>query len=138
MYYWIVHRPVWFRALISIWGLWLSAALSEAPGLHACPVHGGHGAHAAQTAALEHSGHMGHMAHGSQPSAPTDQSHHDPAGCTCLGLCCCAATVATPASSIELADAIVVDTPQVRHADVTSPVVQRAYSLPFANGPPTA
>ena len=126
---------MWFRALLSIWALWLSAALSEAPGLHACPVHGGHAAH---TAAVEHSGHMGQMAHGTQSSAPTDQSHHDPATCTCIGMCCCAATVAAPASSIELADAIVVDTPAAQYTDVASPVVQRAYSHPFANGPPTA
>lgn len=138
MYYWVVHRPAWFRAILSIWAIWLSAALAEAPGFHACPVHGGHAAHAGNTGVGEHLSHAAHMAHGSPSSAPTDQSHHDPASCTCLGLCCCAATVAAPASSIELADAILVDSPAVRYGNVASPLVHRAYSIPFANGPPTA
>ena len=128
MYYWVVRRPVWFRALVSVWGFWLSAALSEAPGLHACPVHGEHVAHA---------GHAGHAAHGSQSSVPADQSHHSPASCTCLGSCCCAAPVAAPASPIELADEIIVAIPVAEYASVASPVIHRAYSLPFANGPPT-
>jgi len=129
MYHWVVRRPLWFRALLSFWGLWLCAALSEAPGLHACPVHGEHSAHAS---------HAGHMAHGSPASVPGDKSHHGSANCTCLGSCCCAAPVATPASSIELAGAILVDVPPARRPHVERPVVHRAYSLPFANGPPAA
>src|SRR5260370_16079612 len=34
-----VRRPWWYRVLIAVWGLWFTAALSEAGGLHSCPMH---------------------------------------------------------------------------------------------------
>src|SRR6266550_4179177 len=71
MYYSVVRRSVHVRVLLAIWGIWFTAALSEAPGLHACPVHGGHAAHAGPA---EHLAHADHSAHGSPSSAPTGHS----------------------------------------------------------------
>jgi hypothetical protein len=131
-YYSFVRRPVWFRALIAIWGLWFTAALSEAPGLHACSVHDSHAAHS------EHVAHGVTSLHDSGTTAPVDQSHHRSTDCTCLGTCCCAAPAGIPTRSIELPDAVVVVEAAVDYADATSPIVQRAHSHPFANGPPVA
>lgn len=133
MYYSVVKRPAWVRALLAIWGLWFTTALSEAPGVHACPVHGGHAAHAS---AVEHVGHSASMGHGSHSSAPSDRSRHSPADCTCLGLCCCAPAVAAPAPSVQLVGEVFVSAPVARYGEVASPVIDRAYSHPFANGPP--
>lgn len=60
------HRPLWFRALIALWGIWFTTALTEPAGLFACQMHSGmntgHGAHA--TAA--------------SPDASPDASPHGP------------------------------------------------------------
>jgi hypothetical protein len=134
LYRFVVRYPAWVRAPIALCGLWLTAALTEAPGLHACAVHDGH---AATPVVTGHGDHAAHMAHGSSApmQMPADHSHHS-TSCTCLGLCCCAGPVATPSSSIELAGDIVVAAPVAPRAGSTDPVVLRAYSLPFANGPP--
>jgi hypothetical protein len=131
VYYCLVRPPAWIRALIAIWGLWFTAALSEAPGIHTCAVHGDHAGHAAGA------GHAGHMVHGSAPSAPAD-SQRAPATCTCLGLCCCVAPVAEPAASIDLPESIVRVAVTAPVGSLAISVVLRAHSLPFANGPPRA
>lgn len=131
MYNCLVRRLAWVRALIAVWGLWFTAALSEAPGIHACAVHGDHAGHVAGV------GHAGHMVHGSGTSAPAD-SHRAPATCTCLGHCCCVAPVGAPATSIELPDSIVRVAVTAPLTKLAAPVVLRAHSLPFANGPPRA
>jgi len=115
-----VRRPAWFRALIAVWGIWFTAALSEAPGAHACAVHGKHSAHAAP--AHDHADHHG--------------DREAPAACTCLGLCCCASPVGAPAVSLGLADDILVVAADAQFPQVASAAIRRAHSLPFANGPP--
>jgi hypothetical protein len=137
MYYCVVRHPVWFRALIAMWGVWFTATLSQAPGFHACPSHGNHGAHSGQDAHGNHSAHSG-PAHASDASAHGDTSHDDSAGCTCLGLCCCAAPIAAPTGSVDISKTIVLTRSPAAFADVASPIVRRAYAHPFAHGPPTA
>lgn len=36
-----MHRPVWFRVLITLWGIWFTTALTEPAGLFACAMHSG-------------------------------------------------------------------------------------------------
>lgn len=138
MYYLVVRRPLWFRALIALWGLWFTAALSEAPGLHTCEVHGAHGASSGSATHAGHHGHAAHAAPGSATSAPDGSSHHGPADCTCLGGSCCAVAAAVPKPAIDFLDSVVVAGHPATFADVVAPVVRRAHTLPFANGPPAA
>jgi hypothetical protein len=140
-YYSFVRRPVWFRALIAMWGLWFTAALSEAPGLHACSVHAVHAGHATHSEDDTHGAQLAGSVVSPDDSAspaPVDQSHHRPTDCTCLGTCCCAAPAAVPTRSVKLPNVVVVAERAVDFADAASPIVQRAYSRPFANGPPVA
>lgn len=125
LYFVMVRKHAWFRALVAVWGLWFTAALSEAAGLHTCAMHGNHAVAQAHSghAAAEHSGH----------GAPS----HASKACTCLGFCC-AASVATPRVSIQPAVVSI-----QRETAVFSPAgatlsITRAHALPFANGPPTA
>ena len=132
----LVQRSVWVRGLIALWSFWITAALSGAPGLQACAQHGGHAAdagHAMDHGHLDHAGHTSHRAHS---PGPADASHHAPCGCPCFGLCCCAAQAVAPAPPIELAGGIFVAPPAARCTGVAIPGVARAYSHPFANGPP--
>src|SRR5437764_497719 len=76
----VVRRPVWVRALLGVWGLWFTAALSEAPGVHACAVHGTPAAHNAHDSHQSHAGHTAHAA--TQSTSPSDASHHAANGCT--------------------------------------------------------
>ncbi|MEP6494155.1 MAG: hypothetical protein ABJF01_15835 [bacterium] len=136
-----MRRPFWFRALIAIWGLWLTAGLSEFGGAHACPVHRGHAAHAAASA---HDDGMSAAAmeamqqRASLVSSSTDPSRgHDHSGaCTCLGQGCCGTPVAIPAASGEVVTVALVEAPSVEYAELPSPRVDRTYDHPFANGPP--
>ena len=138
MYCWVVRRPVWLRALIAVWGLWFTAAVSEAPGLHVCAVHAGHAASGALGAHAGHSGHDAHASHRPGASAPDESSRHQSADCTCLGLCCCAASAAPPVGPIELPSDFVVAGCITSFHDVATLVVRRDHAQPFANGPPSA
>jgi hypothetical protein len=136
LYYSTVQRPVWFRALIAIWGFWFTAALIEAPGIHACAVHssgGAHGhVHSAPAAPMQMGSH-GERHDAASPDAPGDRS----STCTCLGLCCFAphfvgersTSLAVPATIATVLAAAPID---------TAPAVSRPHARPFANGPPAA
>jgi hypothetical protein len=90
-------------------------------------MHGGHAAHTAQAGApAAHGAHEGHH-------APAKQSSK---ACTCLGQCCSAPPVAIPSIPTEFVAARIVDVRVITFGDFTTPVARRAYSLPFANGPP--
>lgn len=48
----VAHRPLWLRALITLWGVWFTTALTEPAGLFACQMHSGmNAAHATHAAA---------------------------------------------------------------------------------------
>ncbi|MFN8668678.1 MAG: hypothetical protein U0164_15975 [Gemmatimonadaceae bacterium] len=159
-----MHRPVWIRFLTLLWGVWFTTALTEPAGILACATHGSAAAtshagaplsppasRATQDAHAAHAAHAQHVqqaargavaAQGSADLASSASSPSVPSGdaphgcCTCLGQCCTAAPVTTPAV-VEVAIARLVQ------VDAVAPVVQRAerparrdHTLPFANGPP--
>lgn len=142
-----VPRPLWYRALIAVWGLWFTAALSNAAGLHTCPTHGSHAAHASLGGAAASPSHdgmgMAGMDHGtavdeavaSTSSGPQDTQPSQNA-CTCLGSCCCAPSVAPLAPAPEAFVVTYIDVRPAEYPETSKPRVERAYAHPFANGPP--
>lgn len=122
-------RPIWLRAFIAVWSLWLQGAILDPGSFDPCPEHAHH-AVAAQIA-----GHASHMAHAShEHGAPGDHKAHT---CTCLGACCCAPAAPLPATGIEAPLAVVAETTEPRHSPVRAIVALRPHTLPFANGPPS-
>jgi hypothetical protein len=71
---------------------------------------------------------------GSTPSGQDAQ--HDQNACTCLGSCCCAASVASPAPAREAFVFTFVDVPPAQYPEAAAPSIERDYAHPFANGPP--
>ncbi len=75
----IAHRPLWFQALITLWGVWFTTALTEPAGLFACQMHSGmnngHGVHATQGAdqavASSHAHHAATIVTHADPSVGT-------------------------------------------------------------------
>jgi hypothetical protein len=127
-----MRRPAWLRALAAVWAIWLQAALLAPASFDHCPEHG---SHAAQMHAADHLGHAAHASH--EHGAPAGQ--HGNHGCTCLGACCCAAPVASPAGRIDVPTVATVDAAApIGDRDARVAVVLRPHSLPFANGPPTS
>lgn len=134
VYYSLVRRSAWLRALIALWALVFTAVLSGAPGLHACPVHGEGEAHATPVAGA---GHAMQMAGGVHVTAPADQRQHEGVDCTCLGLCC-APAVGAPARNVELlVDGTLLPAPPPETI-ASIPILWRTHVLPFANGPPAS
>jgi hypothetical protein len=139
-----VRRPLWYRALIAAWGIWFTAALTNAGGLHTCPTHGNHAAHSAvgaDQASPSHDGAMAGMDHGAAGAATSTSSRsqdtqHGPNACTCLGSCCCAAPVAAPAAPRDAFVVALIDAPPADYPEVAAPSFEREYAHPFANGPP--
>lgn len=127
-----------YRAFAALWSIWFLAVLT-APGLvHSCPMHdgpaGGHAGHAGHAAMSMPADHASSMA---QPSK-SDGGHTGHSGnvCTCLGCCCDAAPVAcAPAPPTVIALVVSHDVAPV-DAGAAVAHAARAYSLPFANGPP--
>lgn len=150
-----MRRPLWFRALISLWGIWFTTALIEPAGMLACPMHSGvagvvqggiathaNGAAASQAAkptTSRHAHDMSAMSHGEQslgePShtdkAPTE--HHC---CTCLGQCCAMSPALLPMRASELSSTIVATTVHCATTSTRVSVSRVEHALPFANGPP--
>jgi len=128
---------MWFRALIAIWGIWFTAALIEAPGIHACAVHssvGAHGhAHSASATPMQMGSHGDH-----HHAAPRDEHGDRSPGCTCLGLCCFATHLVVGERSIDVTVRATIATALPAIVDDTAPAVSRPYARPFANGPPAA
>lgn len=125
LYFVSVRKHAWFRVLVAVWGLWFTAALSEAAGLHTCAMHGNHsvahpaGAHAS----------AGHPGHGTQKQVSKS--------CTCLGVCC-GASIATPRFSLQPGIVPLQGETVAFNPDVAAPRVLREHELPFAIGPPSA
>lgn len=156
-----MQRRLWLRALLALWGLWFTAAISEPAGLFVCAMHsgtagmqmGGHahgGMRAAKTSShgMQHAASGSHAAHrspsvaaGGEPDAsvsePTPPQTHN---CTCLGECCAVvpATIPTPQLQVALGIAISRAAEPPAHAREITPPAQLLHVLPFANGPPRA
>lgn len=100
----------------------------------ACPMHGTNAVAMATGAHDAHAGH--HMAMQVDAHAPANAPDQHHTTCTCVGVGCCGASVATPAPSAEAMVFAVVRVPVAAYRDVPAPVVTRPHELPFANGPP--
>ena len=120
-----MRRPVWLRAFIAVWSLWLQSAILDPGSFDACPEHG---RHAAQV--VPHNGHSARAGH--EHGTPADHKSHS---CTCLGACCCA-PAALPASGVQAPEAVVAVLSERRVVAVDAFVASRPHALPFANGPP--
>ena len=137
VYYSGVRRPVWFRALIAIWGLWFTAALIEAPGIHACAVHSsvsahGHG-HSSPAAPMQMASHGDR-----HDAASRDEPRNQSSSCTCLGLCCGTTHVAVVERPIDLAMRATIASSSPAVVVDAAPAVSRPYARPYANGPPVS
>jgi hypothetical protein len=150
-YYSCVTRSPWSRILVGVWGVWLTTSLSGMAGLHMS--HGAHGHSAAHAHVTEvgstpsaetapTTAHAGH--HDAQVIdatcgiASSDDSHHAPVGFACLEQCCCGNPLAIAARAVALSANPRATTLLQRHAEAVTARARRAYSQPFANGPPAA
>jgi hypothetical protein len=138
-----MRHPIWYRLLVTLWGIWFSTALIEPAGFFACAMHSGSALAgmvgvSVSGAVQSPTADMSHHAHATPDRVETSAPEHDGHPCcTCLGQCCTmtAAVVAQADVTVELllsqqaADSAVV---------VLSRIPLRpAHALPFANGPPT-
>jgi len=114
------------RLLTCLWAVWFGSVLT-APDLQSCPTHGEHAMHGAQMPAGAHHDAQ-HSHHGNKSSS----------GCTCLGACCCAPTVAPQLGAVaELPPTrITVDAARPLWSNDRAPAPAPRYAHPFANGPP--
>src|SRR5437879_6578717 len=130
LYYSGMRRRPWLRALIGTWGLWFTSSLSTPIGLHSCPAHGGH---TAQPSIAHHSHAASHSDSGNHSHKPTSPKRDN---CTCLGWCCCVASLAAPDRATELPAAAIESSSSPQYPTAAQPRVRWAHALPFANGPP--
>jgi hypothetical protein len=127
-----MHRSVASRLFAALVAVWFTINMVEPAWLHACPVHDGL---VIATAADHHAAESGSMAHHGAShgdSQSPDKAHL----CQCLGACTAAAMVAAPVSSQIVTGVVRVAAPRL--PEYFHPVFERAYELPFANGPPRA
>ena len=131
------------RSLIVLWTIWLTAVLSNPAALHTCPTHGSPGSQLASASRnpVSHgeevalaSTHGGHAHGGEGRGGQENGSSHD---CTCLGLCCCAASVAAIVRAPELPDVPLLTVGHASFFVATHAEVERRHVQPFANGPPS-
>src|SRR5690242_9844672 len=95
-------RPIWLRAFIAVWSLWLQGAILDPGSFDQCPEHGHH---AAQV--VGHSSHAAHAAHAAhEHGAPADHKAHT---CTCLGAGCCAPLAALPTTGVHAVVAFITE-----------------------------
>jgi hypothetical protein len=134
-----MRSPWSTRLLRAFLALWFALSGTEMGATHACPMHDGAAA-SSMHAAPEHAGHGGHASGASSSASEaatghdgTDATHH----CTCVGMGCGSASVAS------LASGPVVQSPEAQpravagHVDREDVRIARAvHVLPFANGPP--
>lgn len=139
-----MHRSLWYRAVVALWGLWITAALVEPAGVRGCAMHGGRAVQAmpAPSAASASAGAAdAHAHHGPSATSPVDAGAPESSGhecCTCLGRCCAASTVVAPAVSVAFVASVEQRTARPATVSTTRPETERPYALPFANGPPLA
>lgn len=125
--------------MISVWAVWLGATLVGPAGLVPCPVHGSHASHSMSAPAPDMSP-MAGMAETEQSGRHGSSGHQSNSHCTCVGACCCATTVAPPATQvaeITIDQPVSTARPVSAAADDRAPVSAPPHSLPFANGPPS-
>jgi len=151
------------RIIAAVAGLWLTIALVEPVGLHACPMHdalhGGHTVVASMVggadglAATPDAGapdlHHHHHDHGAPSGHPTgdatapvpdhstDGDTPQAAGCLCLGSCCAASVVAVPDAPATETIVVVATARATPVGPSSAPRSSGGLVLPFANGPPT-
>ncbi|HVZ48177.1 MAG TPA: hypothetical protein VG916_05310 [Gemmatimonadaceae bacterium] len=132
----MIRRSPLGRAASLVLAAWFTVFAAEPMALHECPMHSMHAAtpHAGMAGMVG----MADMGNGAAPAANTPASGHKHATCTCLGGCCAASAVATPAtrevSVVEVAVPAMPAFPAV--GGVRRPAAD--FALPFANGPPAA
>ena len=136
----MARRSRWNRTFAAVFAPWFAVVMAEPAALHTCAMHSGHGVPTSAGVAV--SGHAAHsllMEHSTTeagddaPSVPHDAGKQ----CTCLGGCCAAAPVATPAAT-ELSWApaeIRQQRQELPECGVRATATDHA--LPFANGPPS-
>lgn len=147
-----VRRPLWFRSLITLWGIWFATALTEPAGFLACPMHSGMGHHASSVQVAEtqvtetpsdvddHSGHDAHRAEPALEVSATESDAPEPSHvCSCLGDCC-SSVPAQAADPIDVPRMVVIgDSGQIRpESNALTALTARDHALPFAIGPPIA
>jgi hypothetical protein len=123
-------RRSWrFRLVALIFGLWFASVAADAPGTHACPVHG---PHVAQMSEMAHSTGASTAHQGSSPS----QHNHQHSGCTCLGCCCASARAVLPPVGYDLVAAtrIYHEAPAPTLTSVVPSPAEHRH--PFATAPP--
>ncbi len=154
----MTFRGVGRRLFALVSSLWLTIAMVEPVGLHACPMHDTlHGAHhgvvAPATTAHASGGHD--AAHHDQHAAPTagapadaepDAARGGPpvsdapgaSVCSCLGSCCAATGVAMPDGPPPTIVASETDGGMTAWPGSPVAVATGGLRLPFATGPPAA
>jgi hypothetical protein len=137
-----VQRGLVSRVFATLFSLWLGVCLVEPVPLHVCAMHGG----------LAIKNHRAGLS-GSVSHAATDEtgSRHPMAGhhhndqstdhpwrqCSCLGDCATGtSTSAVVSSGITLGESLLFQTSTAGQADLSAPLVQPHFLLPFSNGPP--
>ena len=125
-------RGSWTRrvlsALVAGWFI-VAGALIESPAVHRCSMHDGRLVSLLLSAS----------AHGERHASSSHPDHHEhPHGCTCLGDCGAAPTLATPAAPIALGFVPESIRQTTLPAEEGRAPTTRPHTLPFANGPPHA
>jgi hypothetical protein len=127
-----MRRSLWTRTVSALFAVWLALVMGEAGfAHHHCPMHDGPMPPAAGVATGGQ-----HGAHGSHDT-PNGGEHH---ACTCLGACCVSNGAITLAAGPEI-PAVAVGLPSATipgAASIATPAARALFTLPFANGPPTA
>lgn len=139
------------RALLSVWALWLTFALTDQVGAFSCAMQSmqmdGGSAMAmdgASMAGMDMGGDAGTMrmaadvappAHDPRADAPPS---HVGAGWSCLDHCWSGVVAVTPQAPPRAEVAAIVARRETSRAGTDTVPLQREHLLPFANGPPTA
>ena len=131
------------RTLAGVFAVWFSLFGSEAVlGLH-CPVHSssghadGHATTQSSPAADVHVQNDAAHSHSAIVAGDDTQRDQDHNCCLCIDESC--TTAALPGSAPAAAPLVAaIDKDQAPPAATATPITRAAYSLPYANGPPSA
>jgi hypothetical protein len=92
----MIRRSLLGRTASLVLAAWFTVFAAEPMALHECPMHSMHAA--AGTGSTGDMAGMAGMAHDAAPATDAPASNHKHTTCTCLGGCCAASAVATPAT----------------------------------------
>jgi hypothetical protein len=136
----LIRQRAIARAASLIVGFWFALSVAEPVALHSCPMHSAHGGTMASMGGRDRATHAGHSTAGMLADAASDHSPPPPENshkaCMCLGGCCAARLVASPA------------TPEVATVEIAVPAglprlttcgIRRFapdFDHPYSNGPP--